>query len=71
MAKTKPGQRSADEEYKRKRTITKMLIRKLNDRLAKMDKAQSKETASWGWVGNVGHINEILVDVLGFLRNHK
>lgn len=52
------------EAYRAKKEETKELLSKLQAILEGMDSYQSKDPRDWGIVGDRGHVNEVLRDLV-------
>lgn len=59
--------RDADADYKKRSREVRQTLKNIEKRLNVHDKKQSRDPKNWGYVGNMGHIKELLEEVASFI----
>ena len=72
-AATKPARpqgRDPEKAFKVKMDNAKAMLEEIGRELGSMQKERDKAGKSnWGYVGDIGHVEELLWDTLQFMRN--
>ncbi len=68
---TTQTKQSAAARYTELQAESKDLLKRIAARLAKHQQKQSAEPADWGYVGDMGRVNEQLAYVLASLGDHS
>jgi hypothetical protein len=58
--------KDADADFKAKMKVVRGQVKKLEDALDKEATKQAKDPKNWGYVGDLGHVDEVLTDLLSF-----
>ena len=61
------AQQDADKEYQRMRKVIDSRLKMINRLLKEEDKRQKADPRNWGFVGDLGHIEELLSEIGEFL----
>ena len=59
---------TAKEQYQQAREEINSLIQQLNELLDAKDRKVRNDTENWGHAGDIGHVKEILTNMVNFLK---
>lgn len=65
----KPDIKARKREYDQKRQEIDRKMSRLEKELGKHEKEQLKEPTNWGYIGDLGHVSELLDDILSFINS--
>ena len=67
---TRPQGKDAEKAFTVKLDNAKAMLEDIGRELASMQKERERAgNSNWGFVGDIGHVEELLWDTLQFLRN--